>query len=174
MNLFKQTLLYKTYKFISSYIQYKEDLDYISDILYSDEFRFVLKQYLKVNIKKDWLGRLYGVINPLIDIDGNLDINNVVIELDDNNSNDNEYVKTWLHRQLKLVADLFKINNLYNYITLSVEKVGPIRLDNYLITFDIVSRKEMAKWFKKFMKHTILYIIIAVIAFISFKYIYIL
>ena len=40
MNLFKYTLLYKTYKFISSYIQYKEDLDYISDTLYSDEFRF--------------------------------------------------------------------------------------------------------------------------------------
>lgn len=164
MNLFKHTFIYKTYQFIKSIFIYRKDKKLIGDTLYSDEFKLVLKRYLNLNIKKDWLGRLYGVINPLIDIDGKFNVNNMVIELDDNNTNNDQYVKTWIHKQLKLISDLFKIHRLYEYINMDITKLDNI--DNYLIVFDIVARKEMSNSFKKFIKHFIFYGIVALAVFL--------
>ena len=171
MNIFKETLIYKTGALINSIYTYNKERNYIKDTLYSDEFKFVLKKYLNLDVKKDWLGRLYGVINPLIDINGNLDVNSIVIELDDINTNNKEYVQVWIHKQLKLVADLFKINKLYDYINLTLEKVGPEELDNYLVIFDIVSRKNMSNKFKKFIKHFIFYIILVILFIIVNHYV---
>lgn len=170
MNIFKHTLIYKTYSFIKSYFVYRKERNYIKDTLYSREFKFVLRKYLNLNVKKDWLGRLYGIINPLIDINGNLDVNSVVIELDGNNSNNVEYVQVWIHKQLKLISDLFKIHKLYDYINLTLEHVGPQQLDNYLVIFDIVSRKDMANKFKSFFKHLFSYGIIFIIYMIMNYY----
>lgn len=158
-------IYYKTLisKFISSCIsgwEYLRDYLYISDTLYSKEFNLVLKRYLHVNFKKDWIGRLYGVINPNIDINGNFDINNIIIEIDGDNSNSNEYVKHWVYKQLQLVSDLFKIERLYNYISLSFEHVGPKNQDNYLLVFDITTRQEFIYNIKRFIKHLFVYILI--------------
>ena len=168
MNILKQTLIYKTYSLIESIYTYNKEYNYIKDTFYSDEFKLVLKKYLSVNIKKDWIGRLYGVINPMVDINGNLDVNSVVIELDGINTNNMEYVQVWIHKQLKLIADLFQINKLYDYIDLELNKVGPKELDNYLLIFDIVSRKEMINKLKSFGKHFILYIIIGILFIIGY------
>lgn len=163
MKLFTYTLIYKIWATIKSFYNYRKDLGYIKDTFYSDELKFVFKKYLKLNIKKDWLGRLYGVINPLVDVKGNLDVNNLVIELDDNNTNNSEYIKVWMHKQLKLIGDLFKIQNLYNFINLTFTPVGPIGSDNFLVVFDIVSRKEFAYNFKKMSVQLLIYIIIAIV-----------
>lgn len=170
MNILKQTLIYKTYSLIESIYTYNKEYNYIKDTFYSDEFKLVLKKYLRINIKKDWIGRLYGVINPMVDINGNLDVNSVVIELDGMNTNNMEYVQVWIHKQLKLIADLFQINKLYDYIDLELNKVGPKELDNYLLIFDIVSRKEMINKLKSFGKHFILYIIIGILFIIGYSY----
>ena len=164
MNIFKHTLIYKTYKFIKSIFIYNKERNLIKDTFYSNQFKLVLKRYLYLNVDKDWLGRLYGVINPLIDINGKFDVNNVVIELDDNNTNNDNYVKNWLHKQLKLISDLFKIHKLYDYINMEIRKLDNI--DNYLVIFDIVARKEMSSSFKKFIGHLTFYGIIATIIFL--------
>ena len=170
MNILKNTLLYKTYSLIKSINIYLEEYNYIKDTFYSNEFKLVLKKYMHVDIKKDWIGRLYGIINPIIDINGNLDINSVIVELDGINTNNQEYVQVWIHKQLKLIADLFKINKLYDYISLELNKVGPEELDNYLLVFDIVSRKDMVNKLKSFSKHIIFYIIIVILFIIGHLY----
>ena len=75
--------------------------------------------------------------------------------------NDIEYVKVWAHKQLRLISDLFKIHKLYNYISLDFKKVGPENADNYLLVFDISSRKEFANSFKKMMLQILFYSIVA-------------
>ena len=67
-------LIYKILAFFESIYTYFKDYNLISDTLYSREFKLVIKKYLKCDIDKDWIGRLYGVINPNIDINGKLDI----------------------------------------------------------------------------------------------------
>lgn len=154
------TLTWQLALLIQSIYRYVTDLSYISDTLYSKEFITVLNQYLKINVKKDWIGRLYGVINPYIDIDGNIDFNNTIIEIDGENTNSNEYVKNWIYRQFNLMGNLFKIQKLYDYINVDIKQVGPVNADNYLIVIDVVSRKEMARSLKRVLKQTLIYIFI--------------
>lgn len=142
---------------------YIKDYEYISDTLYSEAFKIVLKEYLNVNIRKDWIGRLYGVINPNIDMNGKFDITKTIIEIDDENTNNNEYVKHWTYKQLIIIGEVFKIDNLWHFIDLEFKHVGPKEADNYLLIFDIVSRKEFAKEFKKMLLHGFIYAIIAIL-----------
>ena len=167
--IYNKTLTSKLINTCKSSWEYLRDYLYISDTLYSDEFKLVLKRYLHINIKKDLIGRLYGVINPNFDINGNFDINNVIIEIDGYNTNSNEYVKHWVYRQLQLISDLFRIEKLYDYISLSFEHVGPENQDNYLLVFDITARQNFIYHIKSFMKQLGIY---ACIGFIAYLFIY--
>lgn len=161
MSIKKLSLLYKTYRLIKTTYVYLRDMHRIRESLYSDELKVLMYKYLKTVIHKDWLGRLYGVVNPSI-VDGKLDISNVIIEIDGDNTNNDEYVKIWVYKQLQLIAQLFKLKNLYDYIDLTFKHVGPENQDNFLLIFDVVSRKEMSSAFKSFMLHAIIYAAIAV------------
>lgn len=166
-NLFYKTLSGKFFKTIKSLYDYIKDYEYISDTFYSEAFKLVLKEYLNVDIKKDWIGRLYGVVNPNINPEGKFDITKTIIEFDDDNTNNQEYVKHWAHKQLYIIGEVFKIENLYHFIDLEFRHVGPKEADNYLLVFDIVSRKEFTKNLKATLIHTTIYaIIIAIVLFI--------
>ena len=166
--IFSNLLVYKIYNFIASIVYYAKDYSLISDTLYSREFKKVIMKYLKCELDKDWLGRLYGIINPNIDINGKLDVTSMIIELDDSNTNNESQIRTWIYKQMMLISELFKIEKLYDYISVDIKHVGPVNHDNYLITFDITSRKYMANSFKKMMKHILFYIIIGIILFLIF------
>ena len=60
--------------------------------------------------------------------------------------------------------ELFKLNGIYDNIVMTVDHVGPVNGDNYLIVFDTVCRKNMAKVFKRVLIQSILYIVIIAIA----------
>lgn len=167
--LYEHSFLGRTVSLFSNYHQYRKDLKLIGDTLYSDAFKLVLKRYLKTEVRKDWLGRLYGVVNPSINADGQFDINSMIIEIDGDNTNNNEYVKHWVYKQLRLISDLFKIEKLYDYINIEFTHVGPVNLDNYLIVFDIVSRQIAADSVKKWFRHVFILAVIAGLVFLSFK-----
>jgi len=158
--IFSIFLIYKIFAFIESIYYYIKDYNKISDAFYSNEFKNICKKYLKCDINKDWLGRLYGVINPMIDINGKIDASSMIIEIDGNNTNNIEFIKNWIYRQMSLVGTLFKTQHLYNYISLDIRKVGPKNYDNYLIIFDIVSRQYMSKCCKKMLIQLLIYGII--------------
>ena len=156
-NLFKRTTIYKLFDFIRNGYTYEKTKNQIGKTFYSEDFKMLMRKYIKVNLKEDWLGRLYGVINPTIDINGNLDLSSMVIELDGNETNNTVWVKNWLYKQLRMVAQLFKIEKLYDYINMDISHVGPPEFDNYLIVFDLVARKEYAESAKTFGKSLLLW-----------------
>ena len=147
--------------FFKSIYDYAKDYGDVSDIIYGEGFKKMIYEYLHVDLDKDWLGRLYGVINPNIDINGNFNLNNIIIEIDNEYTNNNEYVKNWIYKQLNLIQELFHLQNLYNYISLDIKHVGPPIGDNYLIVFDIASRKKIGYYLKRIILQSILYIILA-------------
>ena len=169
MNIFKKlfthTLIYKLYNALYYTYKYIKDYNYISDTFYSKEFKIVLKKYLNVDFDTDWLGRLYGVINPLIDINGKIDVNNMIIVLDEEDTNNNDQVQYWAHKQLMLVSELFKIEKLYDYISLEFKHVGPDNADNYLLIFDMISRRLFSKYWKKVLGHIVFYALIVLCLF---------
>lgn len=169
MKLFKKllsfSLIYKIlFKLTYALYIFNKDYDQISDVIYTNDFYNLMYQYLGVSLKKDWIGRLYGVVNPNI-IDGKVDFRNTVIELDDDRTSNDEYLKHWIYKQLLLVSQLFKFDRLYDYLTLEIKHVGPINADNYLLIFDISSRKELFNIIKGILIQLIIYIIIGLIVF---------
>lgn len=172
MNFIKKlvsfTLTYKLLAFIESTYYYIKDYFLIKDTFYSYELKIVLAKYIRCEVNKDWLGRLYGIINPYIDINGKLDISSMIIEMDGEQTNNEEQIKAWIYKQIQLVYSLFKIEKLGDYITLNVKHVGPTNHDNYKIEFDIASRKYFAQCFKKLVKQILLYCFIGFILFLIF------
>ena len=106
-NIFSHTLTYKAYNCLATFIQYIKDYNIVAESLYSEAFNKVLLRYLNKQFKKDWIGRLYAVINPNIDINGKFNVNNTIIELDDERTNNQAYVENWIYKQLDLVANVF-------------------------------------------------------------------
>lgn len=172
MKIFSKLLIGKFVNLIKDTVSYIKDRYYIKSTLYSKELKYVLDQYLHTNIKKDWIGRLYGIVNPAIDSSGEFNISNMIIELDGDNTNNHEHIRQWTYKQMKLIAHLFKIEKLYDYINIEFEHVGPENADNYLIIFDMVSRKQFVQSIKKFLKHLSIYIVLGLIIFFIYLKIY--
>lgn len=168
--LFSYTLLYKIYLNFILIKEYIDDYDYVSESLYSEAFSKILEKYLNLKVKKDWIGRIYGVINPNLDINGNVNFANTIIEIDDNNTNSNEYVKNWIYKQMNMVKYVFKLDEsgFFDYIGCDIEHVGPKEYDNYLVVFYIVSQKAMLQNFKSLLKQFSVYAIISAIVYLFF------
>ena len=167
--LFSYTLLYKIYLNLVLIKEYIDDYDYVSESLYSEAFSKILEKYLNLKVKKDWIGRIYGVINPNLDINGNVNFANTIIEIDDNNTNSNEYVKNWIYKQMNMVKYVFKLDEsgFFDYIGCDIEHVGPKEHDNYLVVFYIVSQKAMLQNLKRLLKQFSVYAIIVAIIYVS-------
>ena len=165
--LFSYTLLYKIYLNFILLKEYVEDYDYVSESFYSEALSRILEKYLNLKVKKDWIGRIYGVINPNLDINGNVNFANTNIEIDDNNTNSNEYVKNWIYKQMNMVKYVFKLDEsgFFDYIGCDIEHVGPKEHDNYLVVFYIVSQKAMLQNLKRLLKQFLVYAIIAAIIY---------
>ena len=114
---------YRLYNFVKTSYDYYKAKKFVGETFYSDAFHKVINKYLGVNLKKDWLGRLYGVANPNIK-DGKWDVSTMIIEVDGENTNTNEGVKQWAFKQLQLIASLFKIEKMYDYISLHKETLN--------------------------------------------------
>lgn len=169
--LFSGTLTYKLYSLFRSIKDYIFDYEYVSDSLYSDVFRVILEKYLKLKVKKDWLGRLYGVINPNLDIDGKVNFSNVIVELDGENTNSDVFVKQWIYAQMNMVKAVFRLEDsgFFDYITCDITHVGPIEHDNYLVVFDLYARKEMAMYFKAVCKQIFIYAVLFGIGYLLYN-----
>lgn len=165
--LFTHTLIYKIYDLFYWLKTYITDYGYVAESLHSEGFHLILKRYLNADFRSDWLGREYGVVNPSLDTEGKFNFSNQIFEIDGKETNSNEFVKVWLYKQMSLVSDVYQLEHtgFFDLICADIKHVGPKEHDNYLIIFDIVSRKEMALAFKSFIKRLLLLIILIGIGF---------
>ena len=130
---------------------YIKDWRLVEESLHGNGFRSLLKHYLKMDSRIDWLGRVYGVVNPAINEKGEFDYNGMVFELNGVNTNNQTWVENWLYKQMILVNNIFDVQKtgFFDIIDANVKHVGPENADNYLIVFDIASRKEMVRRWKR-------------------------
>ena len=142
---------------------YIKDWRLVEESLHGDGFRSLLKHYLKMDSRIDWLGRVYGVVNPAINEKGEFDYNGMVFELNGVNTNNQTWVENWLYKQMILVNNIFDVQKtgFFDIIDANVKHVGPENADNYLIVFDIASRKEMVRKWKRVILQSIVYAVVA-------------
>ena len=141
---------------------YIKDWSSVNEALHGNAFHSLLKNYLKMDSRIDWLGRVYGVVNPAINEKGEFDYNGMVFELDGINTNTETWVENWLYKQMILVNNVFDVQKtgFFDIIDAQVKHVGPENADNYLVIFDIASRKEMCRRWKRVIVQSIFYMII--------------
>ena len=142
---------------------YIKDWRLVEESLHGDGFRSLLKHYLKMDSRIDWIGRVYGVVNPAINEKGEFDYNGMVFELNGVNTNNKTWVENWLYKQMILVNNIFDVQKtgFFDIIDANVKHVGPENADNYLIVFDIASRKEMVRRWKRVILQSIVYAVVA-------------
>lgn len=142
---------------------YIKDWRLVEESLHGDGFRSLLKHYLKMDSRIDWLGRVYGVVNPAINEKGEFDYNGMVFELNGVNTNNQTWVENWLYKQMILVNNIFDVQKtgFFDIIDANVKHVGPENADNYLIVFDIASRKEMVRRWRRVLLQGIGYAAVA-------------
>lgn len=142
---------------------YIKDWRLVEESLHGNGFRSLLKHYLKMDSRIDWLGRVYGVVNPAINEKGEFDYNGMVFELNGVNTNNQTWVENWLYKQMILVNNIFDVQKtgFFDIIDANIKHVGPENADNYLIVFDIASRKEMVRRWKRVILQSIVYAVVA-------------
>lgn len=142
---------------------YIKDWRLVEESLHGDGFRSLLKHYLKMDSRIDWLGRVYGVVNPAINEKGEFDYNGMVFELNGVNTNNQTWVENWLYKQMILVNNIFDVQKtgFFDIIDANVKHIGPENADNYLIVFDIASRKEMVRRWRRVLLQGIGYAAVA-------------
>ena len=142
---------------------YIKDWRLVEESLHGDGFRSLLKHYLKMDSRIDWIGRVYGVVNPAINEKGEFDYNGMVFELNGVNTNNKTWVENWLYKQMILVNNIFDVQKtgFFDIIDANVKHVGPENADTYLIVFDIASRKEMVRRWKRVILQSIVYAVVA-------------
>lgn len=162
--LFCWTLTSALYNAVYWTCCYIKDWYTVEQSLHGEGFKALLKSYLKLDARVDWLGRVYGVTNPAINEKGEFDYNSMIFELDGVRTNNQKWVENWLYKQMLLVDNVFDVHKtgFFDVIDAKVEHVGPPNADNYLIVFDIASRKEMSRWWKKAAAHAVLYAVLVV------------
>ena len=101
-----------------------------------------LSQIFGVPCNEDWVGRLYMLVNPVlqnIESDGNAIIYD---------HNDNRMVEAWVMKNLELSRNFVTENQLFDIMTYSITKYDDD--DNYLVVFkniffdDVV---RIVRWF---------------------------
>ncbi len=155
--LWNNTIFYSIYDFYLTAKEYHYDKKYVYDTLHSDGFKKVIDHYLNTNLRYNkFTDEPYCIVNPNTKADGSLDTDAIIMEIDGNNTNTDMYVQNWILKRMSLVEQLFKVGELYKYINIINEHVGPEMFDNYLIRFQIASKNEYDKSLYRLLLHLII------------------
>lgn len=111
--------------------------------------------------KKDWIGRLYTVINPNI-----LNKEEQIYEYNENGLDNEMFVEKFIMDKLNIADNFIKTNNLFDLLTYRIEKID--NYGNYLFILQPITLYDCLKSLKKILKITpiiILFIITLLIIF---------
>lgn len=114
---------------------------YLNKIYREEKIEKNLSQIFGVECKHDWVGRLYMVINPIIQNveDGG---NTLIMDRDEK-----VMIEGWVMKNLELIRNFIINNSMFDLLTYSIEKLDDD--ENYLVIFKNVyfdDMKTVIKW----------------------------
>lgn len=142
------------FNFIRELIYYIQCRRIIEHIYKDENIVKNLSDLFGIKFRKDWIGRLYAIYNPVV----NADPNDIIFD-----SNPKGYApKTFVEKQLLekiYVADGFiKDKTLFELLTYHIDQIDDDY--NFLFTFTPIAWFDFWKWTKRFI---ILYSILLII-----------
>ena len=119
---------------IHRYFKIKRLLNRIYD---TEKIEENLSRTFGVECRRDWVGRLYMVVNPILQSieDGG---NTVVYDKDDK-----MMVEVWVMKNLELIRNFVINNSMFDLLTYSIERLDDD--ENYLIVFENIYFDDIMK-----------------------------
>lgn len=149
MNIFKNIYLHIKYNRIIQKVYKDENLiDGLSELL-------------NANVRKDWFGRLYMVLNPNL-----IKMTDQIYEVTDKGLNNSAFVEKWIMERFIVLEKFIKANNLFDLLTYSLKQID--EQGNYLLILEPITFKDYFKTLKFLSISLPIAIIICIISMIIF------
>lgn len=118
---------------------------------------------LNTNFSMDWIGRLYTVLNPLIQ-DMNRDpadgTSSIIYDMTvDGKWSNKTYIEKWIMDRMNFMNSFVQENALWDLI---VYRITELEDNNYLVVFEPEPWEELKKWSKRFFALIFAIIIISI------------
>ena len=89
-----------------------------------------LSKLFNTEFKKDWVGRVYAVLNPFIK-DGVYDATAPAYEYTEMGVRDDAFVKSWMMERMMVAERFIHINNLFDILIYDLKPID--KMGNYLL-----------------------------------------
>lgn len=146
------------YNFIKYLIQYLKTKHILDKIYKEENIIYNLSETYKIQFKKDWVGRLYAVINPIVDIDEN----DRIFENVEDGYSLHSFVDKWVIERMTIASDFIMNKSLFELVTYHIELLDENY--NFLFTIEPIAWFDFIKWLKRFL---ILFGILLIIGIIT-------
>lgn len=138
-------IIYKFFKNLFLNIKYSK----IIKKVYKEEHLLEgLSSIFKANFKTDWIGRVYAVLNPNLDENGQYSPNTQIFEYGSDGLNNDRMVEQWVMEKMVIISDFIRTNNLFEILTYSLKKID--KYDNYLFILEPITLQDCLKSSKRF------------------------
>ena len=138
-------IIYKFFKNLFLNIKYSK----IIKKVYKEEHLLEgLSSIFKANFKTDWIGRVYAVLNPNLDEDGQYSPNTQIFEYGSDGLNNDRMVEQWVMEKMVIISDFIRTNNLFEILTYSLKRID--KYDNYLFILEPITLQDCLKSSKRF------------------------
>lgn len=111
---------------------------------------------LNSNIKIDWVGRVYTVLNPNL-----LDKSEQIFEPTSNGYDNTKFIEKWVMERFIIISNFIKVNNLFDLLTYDIKKIDDY--DNYLLILSPITWVDFKSSIKKLSFYLISIIIVIII-----------
>ena len=138
-----------TIKFIVYVYKFLKEKSILNKVLKQEQFVEKLSLLTQISFKKDWIGRIYGVFNPNI----NIPKNEQILYQDDITQQyylDNYAVHKFLMQRMNILEKFIHTNNLFEVLFLDIKDLSDKGyIGNYLIIIQsgsIFDIQKLSKW----------------------------
>lgn len=138
-------IIFNFIKYLILYIKYYKILKeaYIQERLIDK-----LNVALNTKFSVDWIGRLYTVLNPMVQkIDMRNGSSSVIFDVTvDGDYIAKSYIEKWIIERVNFLNSFIHANNLFELLVYRIDKIDDN--DNYLIVFEPILWEDLKKWAK--------------------------
>lgn len=147
-------IIYNFLKYLILTIRYNSIL---RQIIRDENLLDGMTQLLGAEVKQDWLGRMYAVINPYIK-DGQFDPTAQLFELG-NDAPSEMSVEKYIMERLQAMQKFIHVNNMFDLLVYKIKRLDDYA--NYLFVMQVYPLADCMKWTKRFLWLILALIIIA-------------
>lgn len=136
-----------TYRFIKYLLLHIKYTKILKRVFKDENLLDNLSKLFNSEFRMDWVGRIYTVINPLIQ-NGSYDINTQIFEYNENGFDNSAQIESYIMKQLNVAKLFIKTNNLFDMLTYRIEKIDDN--GNYLFIIEPITWEDCKEYIRKF------------------------